>query len=109
LLDYYDQSPAAARPALEAFAQRVTVRLNTTVESLVVHDGRVTGVRLSEDGGGLSRRPITPGVVVRWPAYAAADIVRDETPGARKRLSEVRYNPSSVMLVEYDRPVFSAR
>jgi len=108
LLDHYDQLAGSIQPVLEAFARRVTVRLDTTVESLVVRDGRVTGVMLSEDGGPVEEAEYA-GVVVAVPAYAAADIVGDELPGLGKRLSEVRYNPSSVMLVEYDRPVFSAQ
>ncbi|KDN83849.1 protoporphyrinogen/coproporphyrinogen oxidase [Kitasatospora cheerisanensis] len=107
MLDHYDQLVHSIQPALEAFSRRVTVRLNTTVESLVVRDGRITGVRLSEQGGPVEEVDYA-GVIVAVPAYAAADIVRDELPGLAKRLSEVRYNPSSVMLVEYDRPVFSA-
>jgi oxygen-dependent protoporphyrinogen oxidase len=105
LLDHYDQLADGIQPALEAFARRVTVRLETTVESLVVRGGRLTGLRLSENGGPV-REEEFDGVVVAVPAYAAADIVRGELPALAKRLSEVRYNPSSVMLVEYDRPVF---
>lgn len=107
LLDHYDQLAGSIQPALEAFSRRVTLRLNTTVEGLLVRDGRAAGVRLSENGG-PARDVDYDGVVVAVPAYAAADIVRDELPGLGKRLSEVRYNPSSVMLVEYDRPVFSS-
>ncbi|WP_405824889.1 FAD-dependent oxidoreductase [Streptomyces sp. NBC_01390] len=107
LLDHYDQLVDGIQPALEAFAHRVTVRLNTTVEGLVVRGGRIAGLRLSESGGPV-REEDYAGVVVAAPAYAAADIVRGELPGLGKRLSEVRYNPSSVMLVEYDRPVFGS-
>jgi protoporphyrinogen/coproporphyrinogen III oxidase len=106
MLDHYDQLVDGIQPALEVFSRRVTPRLNTTVEGLLVRDGRVAGVRLSENGGPVEEVEYA-GVVVAAPAYAAADIVRDELPGLGKRLSEVRYNPSSVMLVEYDRPVFN--
>jgi oxygen-dependent protoporphyrinogen oxidase len=107
LLDHYDQLVGSIQPALEAFSRRVTPRLNTTVEGLVIRDGRIAGLRMSENGG-PAHDVDYDGVVVAVPAYAAADIVRDELPGLGKRLSEVRYNPSSVMLVEYDRPVFSS-
>jgi oxygen-dependent protoporphyrinogen oxidase len=108
LLDYYDQLVDGVQPALDAFARRVNVLLDTTVEGLVVNGGRVTGLRVSVDGAPAEERPYD-GVVVATPAYAAADIVRSELPGLSKRLSEVRYNPSSVVLVEYDRPVFTTQ
>jgi oxygen-dependent protoporphyrinogen oxidase len=107
MLDHYDQLADGIQPALEAFSRRVTVRLNTTAEGLVVRDGRIAGVQLSENGRPGEEAEYA-GVVVAAPAYAAADIVRDELPGLSKRLCAVRYNPSSVMVVEYDRPVFTA-
>jgi oxygen-dependent protoporphyrinogen oxidase len=108
LLDHYDQLVGSIQPALDAFSRRVRVRLDTTVEGLLVRGGRVTGLRMARDGAEAEDVEYD-GVVVAVPAYAAADIVRSELPGLGKRLSEVRYNPSSVMLVEYDRPVFSSQ
>lgn len=107
MLDHYDQLVHGIQPALEAFSRRVNVRLNTTVQGLIVHDGRIAGLSVSRDGG-PTEELLYAGVVVAAPAYAAAEIVRDELPGLSKRLSEVRYYPSSVMLVEYDRPVFNS-
>jgi protoporphyrinogen/coproporphyrinogen III oxidase len=106
VLDFYDQLKQGVQPALEAFARRVDVRTGTVVESLVVRDGRVAGLRMSADGG-PAQEVAYDGVVVATPAYAAADILREELPGLSKQLTGVRYNPSSVMLVEYDRPVFT--
>ncbi|MEU1345214.1 FAD-dependent oxidoreductase [Streptomyces sp. NPDC005827] len=108
LLDHYDQLVDSIQPALDAFSRRVNVRLDTTVEGLLVRGGRLAGLRLAEHGKDAEDAEYA-GVVVAVPAYSAADIVRDELPGLSKRLSEVRYNPSSVMLVEYDRPVFSSQ
>jgi oxygen-dependent protoporphyrinogen oxidase len=106
VLDFYDQLKDGVQPALDALARRVEVRLNTVVQSLVVRDGRIAGLVLSQDGG-PAQEVEYDGVIVATPAYAAAEIVREELPELSKRLTDVRYNPSSVMLVEYDRPVFT--
>jgi oxygen-dependent protoporphyrinogen oxidase len=50
LMDHYDQLSGGIQPVLEAFAKRVPVRLGATVEGLEVRDGKVTGLRVSEDG-----------------------------------------------------------
>lgn len=106
LLDTYEQITGGIKPALDALARRVTVRLNTTVTAVVMRNGQVTGLRLAEVG-----RPETEadydGVVIATPAFATAEILASELPALSKRLSEVRYFPTTVVLVEYDRPVFT--
>ncbi|MFA1550231.1 FAD-dependent oxidoreductase [Actinomadura chokoriensis] len=105
MLDTYDQLTRGLQPVLDAFAEKVDVRLRATVRGLVVRDGRVTGLRIS-DGEGPAREHRYDGVVLALPAHAAAALVDDDAPTLGKLLSEVRYFPSTVVLVEYDRPVF---
>lgn len=105
LLDHYDQLTGGVRPLLEAFAARVPVRLNARVEDVEISDGAVTGLRVAQDGGAAETIPYD-GVVLATPAYAAAGIVRTTLPGLAQRLADVRYFPSTVVLVEYDRPMF---
>ncbi|MFE5742343.1 protoporphyrinogen/coproporphyrinogen oxidase [Streptomyces celluloflavus] len=105
LMDHYDQLAGGIQPVLDAFAKRVPVRLGATVEGLEVRDGRVTGLRVSEDGA-PARTSDYDGVVLATPAYATAEIVRSARPALARRLSDVNYFPSTVVLVEYDRPVF---
>ncbi|WP_255725436.1 NAD(P)/FAD-dependent oxidoreductase [Frankia sp. Cj3] len=105
LMDTYDQLTGGIQPALEALSRRVTVRLGTMVEGLVMRDGAAVGLRLSTDGVDSERS--YDGIVIATPAYATADIVLSEMPWLSKRLSEVRYFGSSVVLVEYDRPIFT--
>ncbi|MDQ3761959.1 MAG: FAD-dependent oxidoreductase [Actinomycetota bacterium] len=106
LMDSYDQLKAGIQPALDAIAQRVTVRMNTQVESIVVRDGEVVGLRVAANGK-PSAEVSYDGVVVATPAYVTAEILRAEHPTLSKRLAEVRYFPTTVVLVEYDRPVFT--
>ncbi|KUH37662.1 hypothetical protein ATE80_16970 [Streptomyces kanasensis] len=61
LMDHYDQLSGGIQPVLDAFAKRVPVRLGATVEDLVVRDGRVTGLRVSEGG-----RPRGPATTTAW-------------------------------------------
>ena len=106
LLDTYDQLKGGIQPVLERFSEQVTVRLGTTVEGVVTDAGAVTGLRLSENGGPAQQRDYD-GVVIATPAYATAGIVRETHPELAARLDGVRYFPSTVVLVEYDRPVFT--
>lgn len=107
LLDTYDQLEFGIQPVLDEFAKQVTVRLNSTVEGLLTSGGVVTGVRVSEDGGAPQDLPFD-GVVLATPAYATAELVADVQPLLAKRLREVNYFPSTVVLVEYDRPFFNS-
>lgn len=106
LMDTYDQLRFGVQPVLDAFAKLVDIQLGTTVESLVVRDGRVTGLRVSERRG-PAREQSYDGVVIATPAYAAAPIVSEAQPTLARRLTEVRYSPSTVCLVEYSRPLFT--
>jgi oxygen-dependent protoporphyrinogen oxidase len=105
ILDTFDQLRNGIQPVLEAMAQRVTVRLGCRVEGLLVEDGRVVGLRLAENGApGSDTR--YDGVVLAVPARDAAEVLRADVPALSRRLEEVRYFPTTVALVQYDRPVF---
>ncbi|UNZ19546.1 FAD-dependent oxidoreductase [Streptomyces sp. 891-h] len=106
LLDHYDQLAHGIQPALDAFAARVPVRLGTRVTGLDIREGAVRGLRLAEGDGGTEETVAYDGVVLATPAYATAGIVRSAQPALARRLADVRYFPSTVVLVEYDRPVF---
>lgn len=106
LMDHYDQLSGGIQPVLEAFAKRVPVRLNSAVECLEIRDGRVTGLRISEEGA-EAKSSDYDGVVLATPAYATAEIVRSARPALARRLSDVNYFPSTVVLVEYDRDMFT--
>jgi protoporphyrinogen/coproporphyrinogen III oxidase len=106
LLDTYDQLQTGIQPVLDAFDERVPSRLGARVEGLVIRDGRLVGLRIAERGEKAKEHPYD-GVVVAAPAHATSEIVSGELPELSKRLSEVRYFPSTVALVEYDKPVFT--
>jgi oxygen-dependent protoporphyrinogen oxidase len=107
IIDTFDQLEHGIQPVLAAMAQRVTVKLGSHVEGLVIEDGRVTGLRIAENGAPATECRYD-GVVVAAPAGATAEILRSELPGLSRRLDEVRYFPTTVALVEYNRPVFGA-
>jgi oxygen-dependent protoporphyrinogen oxidase len=107
LMDTYDQLTNGVQPVLDAFAKRVRFRLGATVEGLVTTDGRVTGLRIAENGGPAEEHGYD-GVVLAAPAYAASEIVRGEDAALGDRLAEVRYFPSIVAVVEYDQPIFQS-
>jgi protoporphyrinogen/coproporphyrinogen III oxidase len=106
LMDSFDQLSFGIEPVLAAFAELVRVRLGANVAGLTVRNGAVTGLRLQDEGGPFEERRYDA-VVLATPAYAAAEILEDSQPALAERLRTVRYFPGSVVLVEYDRPVFT--
>ncbi|GAB2703368.1 FAD-dependent oxidoreductase [Nocardia thraciensis] len=107
VMDRYDQLVHGIQPALDRIASRVLVRLRTRVDRIVCRDGRVTGLEISENEGTTTRFEYD-GVVLATPAHAARLVVDDDIPALGKLLAEVRYFPSTVAVVQYDRPLFDS-
>jgi oxygen-dependent protoporphyrinogen oxidase len=106
MLDTYEQLDQGVQPAMEAVARRIPVRLGTEVKGLVSAGGKVVGLRLSEQGGPETASHYD-GVVIATPAWATGGILAADHPELGRRLGDVRYFPSTVALVQYDRPVFN--
>ncbi|GAA5093942.1 protoporphyrinogen/coproporphyrinogen oxidase [Nocardia iowensis] len=104
-LDTYDQLTDGVEPAITALTERVAAQTDTRVERLLLDDGHIAGVGVVRNGGPLRERQYD-GVVLATPAHAAADIVKSDLPALSSLLMDVRYFPSTVVLVEYEQPVF---
>ncbi|WP_084484016.1 protoporphyrinogen/coproporphyrinogen oxidase [Nocardia anaemiae] len=107
IMDTYDQLTHGISPIIDELSKVVRVRTSTKVEQLLIRDGRVVGLGISEHGGPLTDH-YYDGVVLASPAYASAEIVKSELPALSDLLAEVKYFPAAVVLVEYDRPVFGS-
>ncbi|MFF2397442.1 protoporphyrinogen/coproporphyrinogen oxidase [Nocardia sp. NPDC058114] len=105
--DRYDQLVDGMQPVLDWFAGQVPVRLGTRVDRLVVRDGRVIGLDTVENGGATTFSAYD-GVVLATPAHAAAGLLEPVVPALSKALSEVAYYPSTVAVVQYERPFFGS-
>ena len=107
IMDTYDQLTHSIAPLVDELAKLVTIRTSCRVEQLITRDGRAVGLGFSEAGGPVTEH-YYDGIVLAAPAHATAEIVKSDLPGLSDLLSEVRYFPASVVLVEYDRPVFGS-
>jgi oxygen-dependent protoporphyrinogen oxidase len=105
ILDSYDQFTNGLAPLLNACLTAYDIRLSTTVRELLVEDGRVTGVRVSDASGTTDLRGA--GVIIATPAPTAAALTAPVLPALSKRLRSVAYYPVTLVLAEYDRPIFS--
>lgn len=105
LFDTYDQLSDGIQPALTAFEQRVPVRRNTRVTDLVMENGVVTGLQIEENG--TTDVLHYDGVVLAVPAHAAAKVTESSRPDLSALLAKPRYFPSTVVVAEYDRPMFT--
>jgi oxygen-dependent protoporphyrinogen oxidase len=106
LLDTYEQFTHGLAPVLDAFQAHYDVRLNTAVTSLIVNRGRITGVQITNADGTTSELH-GAGVILATPARAAADLTASIAPGLAAQLRAVTYYPVTLVLAEYDRPIFS--
>jgi oxygen-dependent protoporphyrinogen oxidase len=106
ILDSYEQFTHGLAPMLDACVEAFDIRLNTTVQDLLVEDGCVCGVRVS-DAGGETRELRGAGVILATPAPTAAALTAPLLPRLSERLRSVAYYPVTLVLAQYDRPIFS--
>ncbi len=105
-LDDYDQLQRGMGDVFAQFGKRVATRLRTRVESLIVRDGQVVGLRLMEPGQ-QAEEVAYDGVVLATTAHAAADLSGPHYPDLARELREVRYYPTAVVVAEYAHDVFN--
>jgi oxygen-dependent protoporphyrinogen oxidase len=108
LLDTYEQFTNGLAPLLDACLTRYDVRLNTATESVIVENGCAVGVRVRHHAGALEELR-GAGVIVATPASVAARLVEEPVPALARCLRSVAYYPVTLMIAEYDRPIFSSR
>jgi len=106
VLDSYDQLALGMQRVLEQFEQTATVRLDTRVESLLLRDGRVAGLRVTDRTGHAEDR-FYDGIVLATPAAVSAMIAAPAARDLAELLSGVRYFPVALILAEYARDIFT--
>jgi oxygen-dependent protoporphyrinogen oxidase len=108
ILDTYEQLTHGLAPLLTACRDRYDVRLRTVTEGLIVENGRVSGVRIRRaDGAGEELRGA--GVILATPANVAAALTDAVLPSLAQHLRSIAYHPVSLVIAEYEKPVFSQR
>ena len=107
MTDSYDQLADGMGGVVKAAARHSRVRLATTVQGLILEQGRVCGVEVTTSAGDRERESFD-GVVVATHAHAAARLLEATVQPTASLLREVRYFPLLVLLVEYERPVFDS-
>lgn len=107
IVDSFEQLRGGMDEVVAAAAARSRVRLGTEVGGLLLERGHVRGLRLTTPSGkGASER--FDGVVVATTATAAGRLVGGAASQLAALLAEVRYFPVTVLLAEYEQPVFDA-
>jgi oxygen-dependent protoporphyrinogen oxidase len=81
------------------------VRFGSVVRGLVVRQGRVCGLKIRGPHGD-EERPYA-GVVLATPAPISAEICTESAPRLAETLRQVRYFPVTIIVAEYEKPVFS--
>jgi len=107
ILDTYEQFKHGLAPLLNSFLTRYAVHLNTATESLLLKEGRVTGVRVRY-ANGTTGELHGAGVILATPAPISAALTDSILPGLTQQLRSVAYHPVALVLAEYNRPVFTS-
>lgn len=105
-LDSYDQLRGGMAQLLSDFARTVPVRLSSRVDALIVSDGRIAGLCVTDSAGRTQTRHYDA-VVLATPATVSARLLRNALPETAALLDQVRYFPVKVFVVEYEREIFS--
>jgi len=108
IMDSYEQLEHGIAPLFNDVQQQYDVRLESTVESLLLNGGRVSGVRV-RDGDGTAFELNGPGVILATPANTSAILAEGASPHLAEHLRKIAYYPVTVIIAEYDRPVFTTR
>jgi protoporphyrinogen/coproporphyrinogen III oxidase len=107
ILDTYEQFEHGLAPLLRDVQQRYDVRLHTVAESLLVNGRRVSGVRVRTENGHATDL-CGSGVIIATPAHATAALTEPVLPALARHLRTVAYYPVSLIVAEYDRPIFTS-
>src|SRR5262245_14664801 len=97
ILDTYEQFTHGLAPLLDAFVTRYDVRLNAATESLIVEEGRVTGVHV-RNADGTTTELRGAGVILATPASTAATLTAPVLPHLAGHLRTVKYYPVTLVL-----------
>jgi oxygen-dependent protoporphyrinogen oxidase len=108
ILDTYEQLEEGLAPLFHQFQARYDVRLETEVQELLVTDGRVDGVIVTQPGGATEELR-GAGVILATPAHTAAALVAPIAPNLAEHLRVIAYHPVALVIAEYDRPVFASQ
>lgn len=106
ILDSFDQLKNGLAPLLDDFMQVYQVRLGTVVERLLFSNGRVNGVRIRRQNG-TSEDLSCRGVILATPAKISAGLVASLDGALAQQLQRVSYYPVTLVLAEYNQPIFS--
>ncbi|MFQ5527229.1 MAG: protoporphyrinogen/coproporphyrinogen oxidase [Thermoanaerobaculia bacterium] len=106
ILDSYDQLELGMSRVIDQFAATVKVRPGARVESLVMRNGRLSGLRIASANGGNEEREYA-GVVLALRAPEAAPVLETHAAELAELLREVRYFPVALVLARYRREIFS--
>lgn len=106
IMDSFDQLRDGVTPVLNDFMSAYNVRLNSRVDRLLFRDGRVNGVRITNENG-ASRDLTGCGVILATPAWISAELLAPLDLAIAGLLRRISYYPVSLILAEYNRPIFS--
>jgi protoporphyrinogen/coproporphyrinogen III oxidase len=106
VLDSYDQLRLGMQRVIEQFEQAATIQLGARVESLIMRDGRIAGLRVSGRGSVAEER-FYDGIVLATPAAVSARIAGPAARRLAELLAGVRYYPVALILAEYEREIFT--
>lgn len=105
VLDKYDQLTGGMHRVMADVQEHFPVHLNSPVEGLLMDADGVSGLRVKTPEGVADHR--FDGVFLATPAKVTAGIVCHTFPDLAAHLNKVTYNPVTLAVVKYSRPIFT--
>lgn len=107
LMDTYDQLCKGIQPTLNNISRMISVKTKKQVVDLSLTRQRCQGIFVYDESRNEKMELCYDGVVLAVPANSAAAILAKSMPRLSDCLQQIKYFPSTVAIIEYERPVFS--
>jgi oxygen-dependent protoporphyrinogen oxidase len=105
--DKYDQIQEGMHSVIEAFVSKINVKFNSRATDVIIENNEVKGIKIINKDN-QEESLFYDKVVISTPSYAASNILKSSFPEICQYLDNIRYNPVTIMVTEYKKPVFNS-
>ena len=105
--DKYDQIQEGMGSVIKSFLAKVNVISSTKVTDFIIENSRIKGIKVINKNN-KEESLFYDKVIVSIPAYAASNLFKSSAPVICDYLDNIKYNPVAIMIVKYQKPVFTS-
>lgn len=102
ILDSYEQLKKGPNSLFEKFKKKYNVNTSKEITDIYIENNTIRGIVLSDNS-----MHFYDAVILATPAHISANILKKTKKQASTLLSNIKYNPVAIIVVKYDKPVFT--